>query len=79
MKNSSSLPLPHAPAECETTFTFAAVSFRTEGEMFWNYRFLACEGTRHDAAASNSAAMGSQMKKGRKARFQVCFRARAEA
>lgn len=35
----------------EETFDFAAVRFRKEGEMFWNYRFLAFEGTRREAAA----------------------------
>lgn len=42
----------HTPAESEATFEFAAVRFRKEGEMFWNYRFLACEGARRDAAAN---------------------------
>jgi hypothetical protein len=41
----------HTPAAGAQTFTFAAVRFRKEGEMFWNYRFLACDGTRGDAAA----------------------------
>lgn len=41
----------HTPAESQTTFTFAAVRYRKEGEMFWSHRFLACEGTRTDAAA----------------------------
>lgn len=41
----------HTPEESEQTFAFAAVRFRKAGEMFWNYRFLACEGTRRDAAA----------------------------
>lgn len=41
----------HTPAESQDTFVFAAVRFRKEGEMFWNYRFLAFEGKRPDAAA----------------------------
>lgn len=41
----------HTPAEGEATFEFAAVRFRKGGEMFWHYRFLACEGVRRDAAA----------------------------
>ena len=41
----------HTPQESEQSFEFAAVRFRKEGEMFWSYRFLACEGARRDAAA----------------------------
>ncbi len=41
----------HTPEEREQTFKFAAVRFRKEGEMFWRYRFMACEGTRRAAAA----------------------------
>jgi Transposase DDE domain group 1 len=41
----------HTPEQSEQTFEFAAVRFLKEGEMFWNYRFLACEGARRDAAA----------------------------
>jgi len=41
----------HTPAAGEATFEFAVVRFRKAGEMFWNYRFLACEGARRDAAA----------------------------
>jgi hypothetical protein len=41
----------HTPEASEATFEFAAVRFRKAGEMFWNYRFLACEGSRRDAAA----------------------------
>lgn len=41
----------HTPEESQQTFEFAVVRFRKQGEMFWNYRFLACEGTRRDAAS----------------------------
>lgn len=41
----------HTPAGGEATFEFATVRFRKEGEMFWSYRFLACEGARGEAAA----------------------------
>ncbi|MBL8128768.1 MAG: transposase [Chloroflexia bacterium] len=41
----------HTPEGSEQTFDFAVVRFRKEGELFWSYRFLACEGTRRDAAA----------------------------
>lgn len=41
----------HTPEGSQQTFEFAAVRFRKEGEMFSNYRFLACEGARRDAAA----------------------------
>jgi hypothetical protein len=41
----------HTPEASEAAFEFAAVRFCKEGEMFWSYRFLACEGTRRDAAA----------------------------
>ena len=34
----------HTPEASEATFEFAAVRFRKAGEMFWNYRFLACGG-----------------------------------
>jgi hypothetical protein len=41
----------HTPEGSEQTFDFAVVRFRKEGEMFWSYRFLACAGTRREAAA----------------------------
>jgi hypothetical protein len=41
----------HTPEGSEQTFDFAAVRFRGQQEMFWNYRFVACEGKRADAAA----------------------------
>lgn len=41
----------HTPEGSAQTFAFAAVRFRKEGELFWSYRFLACEGRRRDAAA----------------------------
>jgi hypothetical protein len=41
----------HTPAGSEQTHTYAAVRFRKEGEMFWNHRFLACEGSQRDAAS----------------------------
>lgn len=40
----------HTPEGQERTFDFAAVRFRSEGEMFWRYRFVAYEGVRTDAA-----------------------------
>jgi hypothetical protein len=41
----------HTPAESEQTYVYAAVRFRKEGEMFWNYRFVACEGGQRAAAS----------------------------
>ena len=41
----------HTPEGSEQTFDFATVRFRAQQEMFWNYRFVACEGKRADAAA----------------------------
>src|SRR5207249_7447107 len=35
----------------QQTFTFAVVRFKGSEEMFWNYRFLACDEVRTDAAA----------------------------
>lgn len=40
----------HTPEGQERTFDFATVRFRSEGEMFWRYRFVAYEGVRSDAA-----------------------------
>lgn len=41
----------HTPEDSEVSFHVAAVRFRGEGEMFWRYRFVACDGVRRDAAA----------------------------
>jgi hypothetical protein len=41
----------HTPEGSEQTFDFAVVRFRAADEMFWRYRFVACEGVRRDAAA----------------------------
>ena len=41
----------HTPEESQQTFTFAVVGFKGSEEMFWNYRFLACDEVRTDAAA----------------------------
>lgn len=41
----------HTPEESKETFTFAVVRFKRSDEMFWNYRFLACDEVRTDAAA----------------------------
>lgn len=41
----------HTPEESTQTFVFAAVRFRREDEMFWNYRFVACEGSERQAPA----------------------------
>lgn len=41
----------HTPAESEQTYEFAAVRYRTAGEMFWSHRFVACEGAGRDAAS----------------------------
>ena len=40
----------HTPAESEQTYEYAPVRFRKEGEMFWNYRFVACEGNQRAPA-----------------------------
>jgi hypothetical protein len=40
----------HTPEGSEQTFTFAVVRFKRSDEMFWNYRFLACDEARTDAA-----------------------------
>lgn len=41
----------HTPEGSAQTFTFATVRFQRADELFWNYRFLACDETRTDAAA----------------------------
>lgn len=40
----------HTPEDSAVSFHVAAVRFRAEGEMFWRYRFVACDGVRRDAA-----------------------------
>jgi len=41
----------HQPEGAEQPQTFAVVRFKRADEMFWNYRFVVCEGARSDAAA----------------------------
>jgi hypothetical protein len=41
----------HTPEESKETFTFAVVRFKGSDEMFWHYRFVACDEVRTDAAA----------------------------
>jgi len=41
----------HQPEGTEQPQTFAVVRFKRADEMFWNYRFVVCEGARSDAAA----------------------------
>jgi hypothetical protein len=41
----------HTPEGSAQTFTFATGRFQRADELFWNYRFLACDETRPDAAA----------------------------
>jgi hypothetical protein len=40
----------HTPEDSPKTFDFAVVRFRRPDEMFWNYRFIACEGVRRNGA-----------------------------
>ncbi|HUJ08689.1 MAG TPA: transposase [Verrucomicrobiae bacterium] len=41
----------HQPEGCQAPLSFAVVRFRRAEEMFWNYRFMACDETRPEAAA----------------------------
>jgi len=41
----------YQPAGCQAPQTFAVVRFKGADEFFWNYRFVACDGNRTDAAA----------------------------
>ena len=41
----------HQPEGCQEPQTFAVVRFKRADEFFWNYRFVACDGNRPDAAA----------------------------
>jgi hypothetical protein len=41
----------YQPQGAEQPQTFAVVRFKRDDEMFWNYRFVVCEGARSDAAA----------------------------
>jgi hypothetical protein len=41
----------YQPEGCQEPQTFAVVRFKGADEFFWNYRFVACDGNRPDAAA----------------------------
>jgi hypothetical protein len=41
----------HQPEGCDQPQTFAVVRFKRADEFFWNYRFVACDPDRTDAAA----------------------------
>lgn len=55
--------LRHRPESADEAFNFATVRFRAPGELFWRYRFVACEGPRRGGSA---AVFGRHRLKGEK-------------